>query len=95
MKIGNLIIYDDKGIIWHQSGEMITNNENYERMYPVGIPYMEVPYGSTTGKRIVSVDVSVTPHKIITEDIKVKPSYEDLENQLLLLENTNVEGGIF
>lgn len=93
MNRGNLIIYDNKGEIWLQTGEAIGDIQPH--VYPVGIPYIEVPYGSTKGKRIVLVDVSVTPHKIVVEDIDVKPSYEDLENKVLLLENEKVQGGIF
>lgn len=93
MDRSNLIIYDIKGKIWSQTGE--ATGDILPHKYPVGIPYIEVPYGITKGKRIVSVDVKVTPHKIVTEDIEVKPSYEDLENKVLLLESEKVEGGIF
>lgn len=31
-------------------------------------------------KRIVSVNVSVMPYKIVTEEIQTKPTYDDLEN---------------
>lgn len=93
MNRGNLILYDNRGKIWLQTGEAIGDIKSHE--YPVGIPYIEVPYGSTEGKKIVSVDVSKIPHKVVTEDIEVKPSYEDLENKVLLLENEKVEGGIF
>lgn len=77
---GNLIIYDNEGKIWLQTGE--ATGDVLPHKYPVGIPYIEVPYGSTTGKRIVSVNVSVKPHAIVTEDMKIKPSYEELENKL-------------
>lgn len=93
MKRGNLILYDNTGRIFHQSGE--AQGDILPHTYPVGIPYIEVPYGSTKGKRVVSVDVSEIPHKIVTEEIQTKPTYEELENQLLLNENSNVEGGIF
>ncbi|GMQ62352.1 hypothetical protein [Vallitalea maricola] len=89
MERGNLIIYDSKGKIWYQSGE--ADGDILPHVYPVGIPYIEIPYGTITNKRIVSIDVSVTHHVPITEDIEVKPTYEELENQLLLNENNNVD----
>lgn len=93
MDRGNLILYDNTGKIFKETGE--SSGDVLPHEYPEGIPYMEVPYGSTEGKRIISVDVSKTPHKLITEDIEIKPSYEELENKVLLLENERVEGGIF
>lgn len=96
MTRGNLIVYDSTGKIYYQSGEIDSGELPIAtHVYPVGVPYIEVPYGSTKGKRIIFVDVSKTPHKLITEDIETKPSYEELENKVLLLENENVEGGIF
>lgn len=41
------------------------------------------------------MDVNPVNKELIIEDIKVKLTYEDLENQLLLSENAKVEGGIF
>lgn len=79
MNRGNLVLYDSNGKIWLQTGE--ATGDIKPHIYPVGISYIEVLYGSTEGQRIVSVDVSVTPHKIVKEDIEVKPSYEDLENK--------------
>lgn len=93
MNRGNLIIYDSKGTIWSQTGE--ASGDILPHEYPIGIPYIVVPYGSTEGKRIVSVDVTKTPHEVVVEGIEIKPSYEELENKVLLLENEKVEGGIF
>lgn len=93
MQRGNLIIYDNNGKIWSQTGD--AEGDVKPHVYPVGLPYIELPFGKTKDKKIISVDVSVKPHKIVTEDIKVKLSYEDLENKVLLLENEKIEGGIF
>lgn len=93
MKRGNLIIYDITGKIFYQTGE--AEGDLLPHTYPEGIPYIEVPFGSMNNKRIISVNVSTTPHTLVTENIEVKPTYEDLENKVLLLENEKVEGGIF
>lgn len=93
MEIGNLIIYDNDGVVWSQTGEATGNVKR--TIYPKGIPYIEIPYGAMKNKRIVSVDVTEIPHKLVTEDITYEPTYEELESQLLLLENSKIEGGIF
>lgn len=56
-----LIIHDDEGVILsQQSGQPAPR-------LPVGVPYIyeEVP----EGKRVTGVDVSMTPNKLILEDI--------------------------
>ncbi|QUI25509.1 hypothetical protein HZI73_25860 [Vallitalea pronyensis] len=50
MNRGNLLIYDTTGKIWMQTGEATDDVLNHE--YPVGVPYIELPYGSTDGKRM-------------------------------------------
>lgn len=93
MQRGSLIIYDNLGKIWLDTGD--AEGDILPHVYPDGLPYIETVYGELDNKIAKSVDVTVTPHKLVTEDIEVKPSYEDLENQLLLAENEKVEGGIF
>ena len=56
-----LFIYDNEGVILsQQSGQPAPR-------LPVGVPYIyeEVP----EGKRVTGVDISVTPAKLILEDI--------------------------
>lgn len=84
MDRGALIVYDNNGVIWYNSGEY--SGDIPPQIYPDGVPYMEIPFGSTKGKIILSVDVSSVPHKLITKDIDYKPSYEELENQILISE---------
>lgn len=63
-----LIIYDETGYILSiRSGQPAPRE-------PVGVPFMwfEVP----KGKRVASIDVSVTPHQPILED--VPPSEIDI-----------------
>lgn len=56
-----LFIYDNEGVILSRQG-----GEPAPRL-PVGVPYIyeEVP----EGKRVTGVDLSVTPNKLILEDI--------------------------
>lgn len=73
-----LIIYDSQGYI-------ITSITGSYRV-PTGIPYLEVeiPVGKQV-KSGIGVDVSVTPHEIILEDIP--PS----EMELLKTENQQIK----
>lgn len=66
--IKTLFIHDNEGVILsQQSGQPAPR-------LPVGVPYIyeEVP----EGKRVTGVDVSVTPNKLILEDIP--PSETDM-----------------
>ncbi|MER2059626.1 MAG: hypothetical protein ABTA16_12445 [Niallia sp.] len=82
-----LIVYDNDGKIFSQiSGDYLK---------PVGIPYLEIEYQE--GKTIVSVDVSVTPHKAViidnpkSETQLIKERLEATEQMLLqmMLEGMN------
>src|SRR5690606_5152878 len=71
--MSTLIIYDNEGYILSvRSGEPAPRE-------PVGVPFLwtEVP----EGKRVVGVDVSVTPHQPIFEDIP--PSETEILSQAL------------
>lgn len=75
-----LIIYDDKGYV-------LSNITGSYRV-PHGVPFLEVEVPQ--GKRIkytdgIGVDVSVTPHQVILEDIP--PS----EMELLKTENQQIK----
>jgi hypothetical protein len=82
MERGSLIIYDNSGKIWYNSGD--AQGDVLPHTPPVGLPYIETQYGELDGKRVIGVDVSTTPHKLITEDIPVMPTYEELQQQLLI-----------
>lgn len=82
MQRGSLIIYDTNGKVWINTGD--AEGDILPNEIPVGLPYIETKFGELNNKKVLSVDISVTPHKLVTEDIEVKPSYQDLENQLLL-----------
>lgn len=90
LKRGNLIIYDLAGTIISQTGE--AKGDVLPHVYPVGVPYIELAYGETFEKRIISVDVSVEPHQVITENLPKEKSQEDiiaeLQAQLAELQST-------
>jgi hypothetical protein len=77
-----LVIYDTTGYIFFQ----LTSDKN--RIPEGGIQYLEdeVP----TGKRIVGIDVSVTPNTPIYEDIP-KTEIELLKEQIDSLTQANAE----
>lgn len=54
-----LIIYDNEGVIVQQ----ITGSY----YIPVGIPYLEIEVPK--GKLVSKIDVTVTPHQVIYQDI--------------------------
>ncbi len=82
MQRGNLVIYDLKGKVCSQTGEY--DGEVLPHEYPEGIPYIEIPFGTMAKKRLISIDVSKTPHEPIFEDIPYVPTYEDLQNEILI-----------
>lgn len=84
MNLGSLIIYDSRGKIWYNSGDI--SGATNEHVFPNGLPYIVTAFGELDNKIPLSVNVSVTPHKIITQNIEIKPTYEELENQLLISE---------
>lgn len=67
MQRGNLIIYDETGRILSQTGEAEGSILPHE--YPVGVPYIEIPFGTMATKRVVNIDVTVEPHEPIFEDL--------------------------
>lgn len=89
MQRGNLIIYDLDGTIFYQTGE--AEGDILPHEYPVGIPSMEIPFGTMAVKQLLSINVSKIPHEPIFEDIIIEKTeeqqrIEELENQLLLAE---------
>lgn len=84
MQRGNLVIYDLIGKIVSQTGE--AEGDLLPHDYPVGIPYIEIPFGTMAQKRVISIDVSDPQnHKPVFENIPYTPTYEDLENELLII----------
>lgn len=80
-----LFIYDAEGIILSQQ-----SGQPSPRL-PVGVPYIyeEVP----EGQQVTGVDVSVTPHKLILEDIP--PSeIEQLKQTVADLTEIVLSGGM-
>ena len=91
MKRGSLIIYDNEGKIFLNTGDADDGGCEglLQHTYPVGLPYIETKFGELSGKRVLGVDVSVTPHKLIIEDIPKELTPEELkiqelENELLV-----------
>ena len=65
MQRGSLIIYDNKGKIWVNTGD--AEGDVLPHTLPVGLPYIETEFGQLKGKRVLSVDV--TTKTLVTEDI--------------------------
>lgn len=88
MERGNLVIYDPvTGKVWSQTGEAYGDVLPHE--YPVGLPYIEIPFGTMVVKNLVSIDVTDPTNPIpVFEDVPTFLSPEEriaeLENQLLL-----------
>lgn len=91
MEIGSLIIYDDDGKVWFNSGD--SQGDVKAHTPPNGMNYIITEYGQLDNKELLKVNPETKA--LITKEIKQKPSYEELENKILLAENENVEGGIF
>lgn len=85
MQRGNLIIYDNEGKIWLQTGE--AEGDILPHEYPVGLPYMELPFGIMATRRVVRVDVTTTPHTPVFEEIEIPKTPEQLQSEIEQLEN--------
>lgn len=80
---GSLIIYDLKGKIWlHIPDAKGSEGTLPEHPIPDGLPYIITKYGELDNKILKGVDVSVEPHKLITEDLPLTPE-EELQQELL------------
>lgn len=82
MQRGSLIIYDNNGKVWLNTGD--AEGDILQHTPPEGLPYIITKFGELNNKRVLSVDISATPHKLITEDIPAQPTYEELQQQLLI-----------
>lgn len=76
-KRGNLIVYDLEGMIVSQTGE--ASGTLLPHVYPVGIPYLELPFGDMkyASQRLVRIDVSSNPHKPVFEAIVIAKTIEE------------------
>lgn len=82
MQRGNLIVYDLSGKIWSQTGE--AEGDLLPHVYPVGVPYIELPFGAMKNKIALRVEVNdPTGHYVVFEEIPVPPSTEELIQQAL------------
>ena len=94
MQRGSLIIYDNSGKVWVNTGD--AEGDILPHTTPDGLPYIETQFGELNGKNIIAVDVE--NKTLITENIVVPLTADqqqiiDLENQLLLAADA-AEGGI-
>lgn len=81
MQRGNLVIYDKTGKIFSQTGE--AEGAVLPHEYPVGIPYIEIPFGTMATKRVVRIDVSGPNNHIpILEDIEIQKTPEEIIEEL-------------
>jgi|GEM_PF-3469041 len=94
MKRGNLVIYDNRGVIYGQTGDLNADVPAHD--YPQGIPYIEIPYGIINEKKLLYIDVSKTPHEPIFEVLEIQKTdaerIAELENQLLLQADETIGG---
>lgn len=98
MKRGSLIIYDNNGKIWLNTGD--AEGDVLPHTPPAGLPYIETQFGELNNKIALGVDVKTKTlilediPKIETEEERLKREKAELENQLLLQADKNLEGGI-
>ena len=79
MERGNLVIYDLKGTIFNQSGDAAGDVLPHE--LPEGVPYLIIPFGSATGKKVTSINVENEVHEPVFEEIVKEVT---AETQLLI-----------
>lgn len=71
MQKGSVIIYDDEGMIFcvmgEEEGETVIPHK-----IPKGVNYIEKEFGYLQNNFLISVDVSKTPHELISEEITIR-----------------------
>ncbi len=83
MQRGALIIYDNSGVVFFNSGE--AEGDVGEHIYPDGLPYLELPYGILSNKVVVSVDVESKTVNLENEPLSLEGKrIKELEDELLL-----------
>ncbi|WP_039242561.1 hypothetical protein [Clostridium botulinum] len=88
MKRGSLIIYDNSGKIWINTGD--AEGDILPHTLPTGLPYILTEFGELDGKIVKGVDVETK--ELILEDIpKVETKEEKLNKELLESKSTIVD----
>lgn len=87
---GSLIIYDNNGVIWYNSGDAKGSILPHDP--PNGLPYIITEYGELNDKIVKGIDINVEPHKLILEDIPhMETEEEKLKKELLEAQSTIVD----
>ena len=82
LKRGSLIIYDDTGRVFLDTGDAMGDISDH--ILPVGLPYILTQYGELDNRIVKSVDLADPNHpKLVTETITKRPTYEELETMIL------------
>lgn len=96
---GSLIIYDNEGTIWFNTGDAIGDGL-LSHIPPVGIPYIITEYGYLDGKILKSVNPETKElvfeeiPKMETEEEKLKRELLEAQEQIVNLEYEKLTGGI-
>ncbi|KEI96350.1 hypothetical protein [Clostridium botulinum] len=96
MKRGSLIIYDNTGKIWINTGD--AEGDVLPHTLPDGLPYIITEFGELNNKIVKGINVETK--ELITEDIphietqeeRLKREKQELENQLMLQADNNIGG---
>ncbi|ACA55546.1 hypothetical protein FDC45_14930 [Clostridium botulinum] len=96
MQRGSLIIYDNTGKIFLNTGD--AEGDVLHHTVPEGLPYIITEFGQLDNKIVKGIDVETK--ELITEDIpqieteeeKLKREKQELENQLMLQADNNIGG---
>lgn len=79
MQRGSLIIYDNEGKIFLNTGD--AEGDILPHTPPAGLPYIITEFGDLKNKKVIKVDIATKT--LVTEDIPVQLTYEELQQQLL------------
>ncbi|RXI50205.1 hypothetical protein DP124_12100 [Clostridium tetani] len=96
MKRGSLIIYDNNGKIFLNTGD--AEGDILPHTPPSGLPYIITEYGQLEGKIVKGVNVETKElileniPKAETEEERLRREKQELENQLLMKENETIGG---
>lgn len=84
MKRGSLIIYDNSGKVWINTGD--AEGDILPHSVPNGLPYIITQYGELDGKILKGIDVK-TKKPIVEPIKKVETKEEKLNKELLQAQN--------
>lgn len=97
MQVGSRIYYNQDGKVLFQTGEM--EGDVLPRVKNEVVSYVDLPYGDTSLQNVIAFHIEdgkiVVDKRLEAQLSEEERRIRELEDQLIMSENNNIEGGIF